>query len=90
MICPNRNPKRGEKSLTTSLDDKKWLEWYSRLQNDKVQRSLGFLRPDEGTLGPEDKLQLMIDRGQGPEEPVTIDSVRRRMGLPPLDSKEET
>lgn len=65
------------------LDDQKWLEWYGRLQYDRLRRHMGLLRPDEGTMAPEDKIQLMLDRGEVPnEEPVDEDSIRKRMRLP--------
>lgn len=64
------------------LDDKKWLEWYSRLKEDRVKRSLGFLRPDEGTMDSVDRLKLMMDRGEGPREPINEDSIRKQLRLP--------
>jgi len=70
------------------LDDQKWLEWYNRLQTDKVKRAMGLLDPDEGTMGPEDKLQRMYDRREIPTgEPVTVESVRRAMGFKEPEEK---
>lgn len=71
-----------------SLNSPNWLKWYNQLQNDRVQRKMGLMGPDEGVMAPEDKTQLMLDRGEGPQEPVTVDSVRTRMGLPPLTDQE--
>jgi hypothetical protein len=65
------------------LEDKAWLEWYSRLQHDRIRRQLGFLPRDQGTLAPEDRIQLMIDRGEVRNDgPVTEDSIRKRLHLP--------
>jgi hypothetical protein len=66
------------------LDDPNWLKWYNQLQNDRVRRKMGLNRPDEGVMDSVDRIELMIDRGEGPPEPGTFDSVRKRMGLPPL------
>ncbi|MGA2785311.1 MAG: hypothetical protein ABSF09_11495 [Candidatus Bathyarchaeia archaeon] len=70
------------------LDDPNWLKWYNQLQNDRVRRKMGLNRPDEGVMDSSDRLQLMIDRGEGPQETFDLDSVRKRMGLPPLTDQE--
>jgi hypothetical protein len=70
------------------LDDQKWLEWYSQLQYDKARRNLGLLPRDEGVQGPEDRLDLMIERGLGPPEPVTQSSIRKKLGFPERDDSE--
>jgi len=68
------------------LDDPNWLKWYNQLQNDRVRRKMGLNGPEEGLMDSVDRLELMLDRGQIPE-PVTFDSVRKHMGLQPLDPK---
>jgi hypothetical protein len=69
--------------------DEAWSRWYMALREDKIARRLGILREDEGILGPEDKIDLMLKRGMTPAERPTEESVSRRMGLP-LRRKEET
>jgi hypothetical protein len=69
------------------LNDPNWLKWYVQLQNDRVRRRLGLNREDEGVMDSVDRLELMDKSGQGPPKPVTFDSVRKRMGLQPLDPK---
>jgi len=70
------------------LDDPKWLEWYQQLLNDRVRRKMGLNGPEEGVMDTVDRLELMMDRGEGPQAPVTVDSVRERMGLAPLKDPE--
>jgi len=85
---PESNAKK--KPVDTSqppLNDPKWLDWYRQLQNDRVRRNLGLTRADEGVMDTVDRLELMEERGLGPPEPITVDSVRERMGLKPLDPK---
>jgi hypothetical protein len=84
-------PDGKKKPVDTSqppLNDPKWLDWYKQLQNDRVRRKLGLNRPDEGVMNSVDNLELMRDRGLGPQEPASIDTVRERMGLPPLTDPE--
>lgn len=69
-----------------SPNDPHWLEWYQKLLNDRVRRSMGLLGPEEGVMSCTDRLELMRKRHQLPEN-NDFDSVRRRMGLPPLKDK---
>jgi hypothetical protein len=49
---------------------------------------MGLNAPDEGVMDSVDRIQLMLDRGQGPQEPITVDSIRKQMGLRPLKDEE--
>jgi hypothetical protein len=65
------------------LEGQEYLRWYGRLREDRIRRRLGFLRRDEGMMDEVDKVQLMLDRGEGvAPAPVTEESLRRRMRMP--------
>jgi len=68
--------------------DEAWLQWYMRLKTDRVKRRMGLLRPDEGTMALDDRLQLMFDRGEIPNnKPVNEESVRERLRLVRRENK---
>ena len=64
-------------------NDKAFLDWYSRLIEDRVRRRMHLLRDNEGLFAHDDVLQWLVDHGLGPRNPFPDeDEVARRMGLP--------